>query len=79
MLDLFIEKFVEATKKLVVGNPNDPLTNIGALISKPHFEKVHSYVEMARQLGGQIICGGEPAKVSGFEKGYFYLPTVIMG
>ncbi len=79
ILDIFIKKFVEGTKRLVVGDPSDSNTNIGALISKPHFDKVHSYVEKARQLGGQILCGGEGAKVKGFEKGYFYLPTIVAG
>ena len=50
--------FLSRMKKLKVGDPLDQTTDIGALVSKPHFEKVMSYVDIAKKEGGQILCGG---------------------
>ncbi len=77
----FTEQFVSEASKLKVGDPQDPSTFMGALISEAHLQKVRSYIELARQEGGKILCGGKaptdlPAK---FQKGYFLQPTVIVG
>ena len=60
-----------------MGNPFDIDTNIGALVSKSHMEKVQSYIEIAKQENGTILYGGKPANVAGSEKGYYLQPTVI--
>lgn len=73
----FIEDFVSKVKRLKVGDPLDTETNLGAIVSKAHFEKVLSYIDKARKLGGKILCGGNAIKVSG--KGYFIEATVIHG
>jgi aminomuconate-semialdehyde/2-hydroxymuconate-6-semialdehyde dehydrogenase len=72
---------VTLAKTLVPGDPIDPATRHGALVSRPHLEKVDSYVRLARELGGTIHCGGAPAlNVSPrCEGGFFYPPTVIDG
>jgi aminomuconate-semialdehyde/2-hydroxymuconate-6-semialdehyde dehydrogenase len=76
----FIEHFVAATKKLHVGDPSDPKTFMGALISEAHLEKVLSYIDHARSEGGQILAGGDRPELSGkLAKGYFLNPTVIVG
>eukprot|EP01122_Echinamoeba_exundans_P007749 TRINITY_DN2453_c0_g1_i3.p1 TRINITY_DN2453_c0_g1~~TRINITY_DN2453_c0_g1_i3.p1 ORF type:complete len:495 (+),score=95.46 TRINITY_DN2453_c0_g1_i3:24-1487(+) len=77
----FLKRFVAKTKALVVGDPKDPKTNMGALISKEHLAKVTSYVEMAKRDGGKIETGGgRPAGLPAeFEGGYFLEPTIITG
>ncbi|HYO76215.1 MAG TPA: aldehyde dehydrogenase [Thermoanaerobaculia bacterium] len=73
--DEFVERFVEATKKLRIGDPTDPQTDVGALISEAHLEKVSGYVELARQEGGTVVTGGNRVG----ERGYFIEPAVITG
>lgn len=73
----FKKDFVEKVKQLKVGNPFDADTNLGALVSKPHLEKVESYIKLAEQEGGKILCGGKRVTVKNFENGYYLEPTVI--
>jgi aminomuconate-semialdehyde/2-hydroxymuconate-6-semialdehyde dehydrogenase len=77
----FVERLVAAARGLKIGDPMEGSTQHGALSSRQHLEKVESYVELARELGGEILCGGKPA--SGLSErcrgGYFYEPTVIAG
>lgn len=76
----FIQMFVEATKKLIVGDPKDLNTDVGALISKEHRQKVESYIELAKKEGGIILLGGDRPKLkSELEEGYFLNPTIITG
>lgn len=76
----FKNDFVERTKKLVVGQPFDDKTKIGAVVSKPHQEKVLSYVELAKQEGGTVLCGGHAVKLEDeFAEGYYIAPTIIEG
>ena len=74
----FKTDFVAKTQKLTVGAPLDEKTKIGAVVSKPHMEKILSYVELAKQEGGKVLCGGKQATVGGeFENGYYLEPTII--
>ncbi|QAA80274.1 aldehyde dehydrogenase [Aequorivita sp. H23M31] len=73
----FKNDFVSEVKKLKVGNPFDEDTNLGALVSKPHLEKVESYIQLAEKEGGKILCGGKRVTVKGLENGYYLEPTVI--
>lgn len=73
----FKKDFVEKVKQLKIGNPFDTETNIGALVSKPHLEKVESYIKIAEEEGGQILYGGNRVIVKNFENGYYLEPTVI--
>ena len=75
--DEFIEKFVARTKELVVGDPFDPKTKVGALVGKDHYERVLSYIELAKEEGGEILTGGK--RPEGLDKGYFLEPTIIVG
>jgi aminomuconate-semialdehyde/2-hydroxymuconate-6-semialdehyde dehydrogenase len=76
----FREEFVKRVRMLKVGDPTSSITNMGAVVSDLHREKVLSYVELAKQEGGTVLCGGEVAEVGGkFSKGYFLKPTVIEG
>lgn len=69
--------FVAEVKTYTVGNPLLDGTKIGAIVSQPHFEKVLSYIELAKQEGGNIICGGTVVKPEGLENGWYISPTVI--
>jgi len=73
----FKKDFVEKVKQLKVGNPFDSETNLGALVSKPHLEKVESYIRLAEKEGGKILFGGNKVTVKNFENGYYLEPTVI--
>lgn len=77
VLDAFMEKFVQKTKELTVGDPLDPNSKVGALISKEHYERVSSYLKIAREEGGNIVIGGK--RPAGLDKGYYLEPTIIAG
>ena len=73
----FKNDFVAAVSELKVGNPSDENTDIGALVSKPHLEKVKSYIDNAEEYGGTILFGGNEVQVDGYENGYYLQPTII--
>jgi len=73
----FKKDFVQKVKQLQVGHPSDEATNIGALVSKSHLEKVENYIKIAEDEGGKVLCGGLEVTVPGFENGYYLQPTVI--
>jgi aminomuconate-semialdehyde/2-hydroxymuconate-6-semialdehyde dehydrogenase len=75
----FLERFVARTRGLRIGDPLDPSTDQGALVSRAHADKVASYVELARREGGSIVCGGGPpgALPERCRDGFFLEPTVI--
>ncbi len=76
----FRDAFVEKTNSLNVGDPNDNNTDLGALISKSHLEKVEGYVELAQEEGGCVLTGGKRTNVNGrCADGYFMEPTIIDG
>lgn len=75
--DQFKADFVEKIKQLKVGHPSDATTNIGALVSKSHLEKVKDYIQIAKNENGTVLCGGHEVTVKGYEKGYYLEPTVI--
>jgi aminomuconate-semialdehyde/2-hydroxymuconate-6-semialdehyde dehydrogenase len=65
---------------MTVGDPLEEKTNIGALVSEAHMNKVLSYITLAQEEGGEIVTGGKKVKVAGrCEGGYFLEPTVITG
>ena len=69
--------FIERVRQLVVGHPSEESTQIGALVSKTHFEKVQSYIEEIDNKESRLLCGGEPILIDGFEHGYYLSPAVI--
>ncbi|WP_286262575.1 aldehyde dehydrogenase [Thalassotalea atypica] len=78
--DKFKMAFVKKVKQLV---PNDPMiedTKLGAIVSKPHFDKILSYIDLAKQEGAQILTGGHSVQGDNrCAQGYFIMPTVIEG
>jgi aminomuconate-semialdehyde/2-hydroxymuconate-6-semialdehyde dehydrogenase len=78
--DAFRKRYLEKVRALRVGDPNDAATDLGALVSKAHFEKVVGCIERARSEGGRILAGGDVAKIDGrCANGWFVEPTVIEG
>ncbi|MGB1042232.1 MAG: aldehyde dehydrogenase [Tenacibaculum sp.] len=73
----FKKDFVQKVSQLKVGNPFDESTNVGALVSKQHLEKVKSYIDIAEQEGGKILFGGKTVSVTDSENGYYLQPTII--
>jgi aminomuconate-semialdehyde/2-hydroxymuconate-6-semialdehyde dehydrogenase len=75
----FRNRFVEMAKELKTGNPKEH-NDLGAIVSKPHMEKILSYISLAKEEGGKILCGGTQVKPEGeCKEGYFIEPTVIEG
>lgn len=77
--DEYVRRFTDAAKKLHVGDPLEPGTDQGAVVSAAHRDKILSYIKLAREEGGTIRCGG--AAPDGLNDrcrdGYFVAPTVI--
>ena len=73
----FKKDFIQKVSELKVGNPSEVDTNIGALVSKQHLEKVKSYIDIAEQEGGKILFGGKNVTVTDSENGYYLQPTII--
>ena len=71
--DEFIEKFVQKTEKLKVGDPLSDGTDIGPLVNASSLEKIDSQVKESVREGAEVLTGGERIG----KKGYFYRPTVL--
>lgn len=75
--DEFIEGLRERTEKMRIGDPMDPNTHVGALISEEHLEKVLGYIEQGIESGADLVCGGGRVRPDGLEAGYFVEPTIF--
>ena len=76
----FKEAFVEEVKKMKVGNPLNEDSKLGAIVSKPHYEKILSYIEIAKEEGGKILAGGHAVHLDGEQsEGWYIAPTIIEG
>jgi aminomuconate-semialdehyde/2-hydroxymuconate-6-semialdehyde dehydrogenase len=73
--DEFVDRFAAATRKLRIGDPLDGATDIGALISEAHLQKVMGYIDLAVKEGGTIVAGGNRID----RPGYFVEPTIVTG
>ncbi len=78
--DRFKTEFIAKVNQLKVSFPSDPTAKMGALVSKPHLEKVISYIELAKTEGGTIIAGGNQVHLEApYNEGYYLEATVIEG
>lgn len=75
----FVERLVAATKALKVGHPFDPDTQVAPLIHDKHRDEVALWVEQARKDGGRILTGGHIPQGGDYDKGIYYMPTIIDG
>ena len=81
IIEQFTAMLVEEARQLVVGDPLSPGTINGPVISQQHQQKIQSYIDLALQDGGKVLCGGGPP--AGLNArcadGFFFAPTVITG
>ena len=75
----FVDRLVERTKKIRLGDPLDPETQMGPLINKAQHDKVLGYIEIGRKEGATLATGGGAPKLQGFENGFYVEPTVFTG
>ncbi|MDN5726125.1 MAG: aldehyde dehydrogenase [Propionibacteriales bacterium] len=72
--DEFVDRYAAQARRVVVGLPSDPKTEVGALVHPEHFDKVMGYIELGKTEGRLVAGGGRP---DGFETGNFVAPTVF--
>ncbi|MEZ5343988.1 MAG: aldehyde dehydrogenase family protein [Pyrinomonadaceae bacterium] len=78
--DKFIERIVERTKAIKMGNPLDPETMMGAQASKDQYEKILNYLQIGKDEGAEVLCGGGKFEQnSGLEDGFYIEPTLLKG
>ncbi len=80
LYERFRDDFVARTRRLKVGDPRSEESDLGAVVSRAHLEKILSYIELAQKEGGTVLCGGRQVKLQGrCANGWFVEPTVIEG
>lgn len=80
--DKFRDALVEKASRINVGDPQDHSTRMGAVVSEQHRDKILKHIEIAKEEGGKILCGGfatQPEGIDELSKGYYIQPTVIEG
>lgn len=75
--DRFVQQLIARIKKLTIGNPFDPNTQMGALISSAHLNKVEHYVHLAQQEGAELMFGGRKIEQEPLNRGNFFPPTLF--
>lgn len=77
--DELVEKLIEVSAEVVVGDPMNPATGMGPMSTETHFNRVMSYIETGKSEGATVVCGGESTQVAGCENGFYVKPTVFTG
>jgi aldehyde dehydrogenase (NAD+) len=77
--DQFLDRLLARTHELRLGSGLEPESDVGPLINEAALEKVAGYVEIARQEGNEVLCGGERATGGALDRGYFFQPTILRG
>jgi betaine-aldehyde dehydrogenase/5-carboxymethyl-2-hydroxymuconic-semialdehyde dehydrogenase len=72
--DEFLNRMVEGTRKIRLGDPRNPEVQVGPLITREHLERVHGFVERAIRDGARLVCGGRVSPTLG---GLYYEPTLF--
>ncbi len=75
--DKFMEKFIEKAKKIRVGDPFAEGVHMGAVISASHEKVIDGYVKLAVEEGAEVLYGGKRPEGPEFDKGHWYMPTII--
>lgn len=75
--DEFLNRLKNVLSHVAIGDPGNPLTQLGAQASMVQFEKVKTYLKLGSQEGATVYCGGQPAKVEGLSNGFFIEPTIF--
>lgn len=79
IFDKFMERVVERTKAIKMGNPLDPNTMMGAQASNDQYEKILNYIEIGKEEGCEVLTGGGAAYNEGLDGGYYIQPTILKG
>jgi aminomuconate-semialdehyde/2-hydroxymuconate-6-semialdehyde dehydrogenase len=80
LYEKFREAFVARTSGMKLGDPNDPTTDLGAVSSEAHMQKILSYIRLAKDEGGCMLTGGHQVKLDGeLRNGWYVAPTIIEG
>ncbi len=77
--EAFIERVIERVKAIKMGHPLDASTMMGAQASNDQYEKILNYIQIGKEEGCEVLCGGEAAYVEGLEGGFYIQPTVLKG
>ncbi len=77
--DEFVERFVEAASSLRMGDPTREDVQMGPKVNRPELEKVEALVKGAVEQGAEVVLGGGRPQGEGFERGYWFEPTVLTG
>ena len=77
--DKFIERVIERTKAIKLGHPLSPDTMMGAQASNDQYEKILNYINIGKEEGAEVLCGGGSAYNEGLEGGYYIQPTILKG
>jgi aldehyde dehydrogenase len=79
IFDEFMERVIARTKAIKIGHPFDPDSMMGAQASKDQYEKILNYIDIGKQEGAEVLCGGAAAQNEGLEGGYYIQPTILKG
>lgn len=77
--DAFIERVLERVAAVKLGHPLDPATMMGAQASNDQYEKILNYIEIGKEEGAEVLCGGKAAYNEGLAGGYYIQPTLLKG
>ncbi|HEV7396355.1 MAG TPA: aldehyde dehydrogenase family protein [Pyrinomonadaceae bacterium] len=75
--DEFVERIAQRAGTMKIGHGNDPATEMGPTVDEDQFKTVLSYIDIGREDGATLVCGGSQAQGDGLDKGYFVNPTVF--
>lgn len=75
--DEILQRLADRASKIIVGDPADPQTNVGPVISRAQKEKIASYIQSGIEEGARLIFGGKPLQGKTFEKGFWVQPTIF--
>jgi phenylacetaldehyde dehydrogenase len=73
----FGRRVVEKARTLRLGDPMDPRTQVGPVVSRNQLERIMGYVDVALKEGAELLCGGAQPRESKLQEGYYYLPTIL--
>ena len=77
LYDEFIERFISEISKVRVGDPTDPKTQMGPVVSEEHRKKVENYIRIGKEEGAKFVMGGNRTLEPPLDRGYFVLPAVF--
>lgn len=75
--DPFLDRLVERTRSLKVGNGLEPGVDVGPLAYEGQFRKVLEYIGIGMEEGARLVCGGKPLTGPGYDDGYYIEPTIF--